>query len=77
MESLEGLSLCGLHVDELAATFAFGEDNNTINESEDSVILTHTHVETGMMSSATLTLDDIACFAALTTENLYTESFAF
>lgn len=71
------LYLRGLNVDEFTSFFAFGEDNNTVNESEDSVVFAHANVETGMVNGATLTFDDVTGFAILTTENLYTESFAF
>lgn len=50
----------GLNVDKLATLFAGGEDNNTVDKGEDSVVLTHTHIQTGMVYSATLTLDDIS-----------------
>ena len=72
-----GLCLSGLHVDKLATFLALGEYYYTVNESEESVVLTHTHVETGMVNGATLTLEDVTGFAMLTAENLYTESFAF
>lgn len=71
------LCLGRLNVDELAAFFAFSEDNNTVDEGEESVVLAHANVETGMVNGATLTLDDVTGFAVLTTENLHTESFAF
>ena len=71
------LCLSGLHVDKLASFLALGEDNYTVDESEESVVLAHTHVETGVVNCATLTLDDVTGFAMLTAENLYTESFAF
>ena len=67
----------GLHVDELAAIATFSEYNGTIDESVNSVVLTHSDIQTGMVYSATLTLDDVAGFGKLTTENLNTESFAF
>ena len=66
-----------IDVDETATVFAFGEDNHTVNESVDGMILAHAYVEAGMMYSTTLTLDDIARFSALTAKNLNTESFAF
>ncbi len=56
---------------------AFSEDNYTVDQSEKSVVLAHTYVEAGVVNCATLTLDDVAGFAMLTTENLYSESFAF
>lgn len=73
----EVLRFFGLHVDELATLFAGGEHHDSVDESEESVILAHTHVETGVVNCATLTLDDVTGFAMLTAENLYTESFAF
>ena len=72
-----GLCLSGLHVDKLATFLALGEYYYTVDESEESVVLTHTHVETGMVNGATLTLEDVTGFAMLTAENLNTESFAF
>ena len=71
-----GLCLSGLHVDKLATFLALGEYYYTVDESEESVVLTHTHVETGMVNGATLTLEDVTGFAMLTAENLYTESCA-
>lgn len=74
---LAELCLGGLNVDELASLLALGEYYYTVDESEDGVVLAHTHVKTGVVNCATLTLDDVAGFAILTAENLYTESFAF
>ncbi len=73
------LSLCfgGLDVDELAAFLAFSEDNNTVNEGVDCVVLAHANVQTGVVNGAALALEDVTGFAVLTTENLYSESFAF
>lgn len=65
------------HVDEAASVFAFSEHNNTVNKSVKSVIFTHTYVFTRMVNGTALTLDDVACFSMLTTENLNTKSFAF
>ena len=67
----------GLHVDETAAFLAGGEHNHTVNESIDGMILTHAHVQTGMVNCATLTFDNIARFGVLTAKNLHSESFAF
>ena len=53
----------GLHVDKLAACLAGGEHNHAVDEGEDGVVLTHANVQTGMVLSATLTLDDVAGFA--------------
>lgn len=71
------LCFSGLDVDELAAFFAFSEDNHTVDQCEQCVVLSHAYVETGVMNCTALTLDDVAGFAMLTTENLYSESFAF
>lgn len=67
----------GHDVDELAAFFACGEDNDAVNQCVDGVILAETYVEAGMMHCAALTLDDVACLAELATENLNTKSLAF
>lgn len=53
----------GLHVDELTSFLAGGEHYNSVDESEECVILTHTYIKTGVMLSATLTLQDVAGFA--------------
>ena len=66
-----------LDVDETSAVFTFSEDNSTVYESVDSVVFTHTHVQTGVVNSASLTFDNVACLSELTTENFNTESFAF
>ena len=77
VQSLELLCFGRLNVDELAAFFAFSEDNYTIDKGENSMVLTHANVQTRVVNCATLTLDDVTGFAVLTTENLYSESFAF
>ena len=64
-------------IDEAATVLSFRENNYTVNQSVDCVVFAHTHVLAGVMNCTTLTLDDIACFAILTAENLNTESFAF
>lgn len=66
-----------LHVDESTALFAAGEHNCAVNKRIKGVVLAHTHIQTGVMNCATLTLDDVACFGVLTAKNLYSESFAF
>ena len=67
----------GIDVDETTTVLAFGKYNHAVNEGIDCVILTHAYIQTGMMHSTALTLDDIARFSALTAKNLNTESFAF
>ena len=74
---MRSLCLGGLYIDKLATFFSLGEYHYTVDESEESVVLAHTHVKTGVVNCATLTLEDVAGFAILTAENLYTESFAF
>ncbi len=67
----------GIDVDETTTVLAFGKYNHAVNEGIDCVIFTHAYIQTGMMHSTALTLDDIARFSALTAKNLNTESFAF
>lgn len=67
----------GHDVDELAAFFACGEDNDAVNQCVDGVILAETYVEAGMMHCAALTLDDVAGFGELSAKYLHAESFAF
>ena len=52
------------------------EHSCTVNQCEEGVILTHTHILTCVVNSTTLTNDDVACLRKLTTEKLQTESFA-
>jgi hypothetical protein len=52
-----------LYIDESATLFTGGEHYYSIDESKESVILTHTYVKTGVMLSATLTFDNVAGFA--------------
>ena len=67
----------GLHVDELAAFLTGGEHHYAIDQSEESVVLAHADVEAGVVLSATLTLDDVACLAVRSTEDFHAEAFAF
>lgn len=54
-----------------ALVFSTGfENNGTIYQGVQSVVATHTDVFTGVELSTSLTNDDIACLASLTTENL-------
>lgn len=69
--------MMGLHVDELAAILTCGESYYTIDKGEEGMILTHTDVETGMVNSATLALEDVTGFAVRSTKNFHTESFTF
>lgn len=77
-DRIPGVSvLMRLDVDEFTTFLTGGEYHHAINESEQSVILAHTYIETGMMLGATLTLQDIAGLAVRPTEDFNTKSFAF
>lgn len=73
---ITGLCLGRSHVDELAALFALGEHHYAVDQSVEGMVFADTDVFTGMVNRSALTLDDIARFAVLTTENLHAESFA-
>lgn len=64
-------------VDELTSTLTFAEHYDTVNQSVDGVVLTHAHVESGVVYSTALTLDDVARLSVLSAKNLNSESFAF
>lgn len=66
-----------LHVDELAALFAGGENHYAVNESVNGVIFAHTYVEAGMMHCATLTFDDVTGTAVAAAKDFNAEAFAF
>lgn len=66
-----------LNIDIFASFLTGSEHNNSVDESEESVILTHTYVKTGMVDSATLTFDDVTGFTVRTTKNFHSKSFAF
>ena len=74
--SLSALGLKGLHVDKLTAVFTLSKYYSAINQSIDGVILAHAYIQTGMVNSTTLTLDDVTGFSILTAKNLNSESFA-
>lgn len=50
------------------------EYNHTVNQCEQSVILTHTYILTWVVNSTTLTNQNVTCLCILTTENLNSES---
>ena len=52
------------------------ELNSTINQSIQRVVLTHSHIVACVVLRATLTNDDVACYALLTTENLNAKSLS-
>ena len=54
----------------IATTFL--EVNDTVSQSIEGIILTHSYVLARIVTSATLTNDDVACDALLATKNLNT-----
>lgn len=67
----------GEHVDELATVAAFRELNGAAYECIESVVFADAYVKARVVLGAALTFEDVAGFAGLTTEDFYTESFAF
>ena len=67
----------GLYVDELTTFLACSEEYSTVDEGEEGVVFTHTYIQSRVVLSATLTLDDVAGLAFAAAEDLYTKSFAF
>ncbi len=65
-----------LYVDELASFFTGREHYDTIDEGEESVVFAHTYVKTWVVSSAALTLKDVASLALRSSRNFHTKSFA-
>lgn len=52
-----------LNIDEFTSFLTGREHYHSVDESEESVVLAHSDIETGMVLSAALTFDDIAGFA--------------
>ena len=50
------------------------ENHDTVHQSEQCVILTHTYILTWVVYGTTLTNQDVTSLSKLTTENLNTES---
>lgn len=50
------------------------ENHDTVHQSEQRVILTHTYILTWVVHGTTLTNQDVTSLSKLTTENLNTES---
>ena len=48
---------------------------HAVLQGKQRIVAADPDIQTGMVYSATLTLDDVAGFGKLTTENLNTESF--
>ncbi len=53
------------------------EGYDTIAESEQCVVGTHTHVFTRVVHGTTLTYDNVTCLCELTTKDLHAKTFAF
>ena len=66
-----------LYIYKLSPLLAGCENHNTVNKCENSVILTHAHIQARVMLCATLALDNIAGLALRPTEDFHTKSFAF
>lgn len=60
----------------LVVAFA-SEGNDTIGQSVQSVVRTHTHVCTGFVYRTALTHDDVTCLCDLSTPDFYTKALAF
>ncbi len=65
------------YIDELATAFTFCKEHCTVYQCKQSVVFTHTNIQTRVVNCATLTFDDVACFSKLTTEDFDAQSFAF
>lgn len=70
-------SLCGNHRDIRSVKASFFELDGAITKSIQRVVFTHTNVHPRVVDSTTLTNDNVAGNAMLSTEYLYAESFAF
>lgn len=62
------LFLCGNYRNIATILASFFEAYRTIYECVEGVVATHTDVFTGVMHGASLTNDDVSCFAGFTTE---------
>ncbi len=60
----------GSYRNDATIALAAVESNNTVNESEERVILAHAYILTRVVNSTALTHDDVASHAGLTTPNL-------
>ena len=65
----------GGDVDKPAPFLASSEHYCAVYECIDGMVFAHAHIKAGMVNSAALALDDIACLSLLATENFYSESF--
>ena len=53
------------------------ERYDSVAESEQRVVATHTHVFTRVVNGTTLTYDNVTCLCELTTKDLHAKTFAF
>ena len=70
------LSSDGYHTHSTAVETTFPELYGTIYESIESVVLAHSNVCAGVVTSTTLANDDVACYALFTSENLDAQSLS-
>lgn len=66
-----------LNVDVFTSFLTNGEHYSAIDKSVNSVVLTNADIFAGVVLSATLTFDNVACLGELSAEELEAESFAF
>lgn len=66
-----------MNVDKLTSFLAHCEHNHSVDKGEESVILSHTYIEAGMMLCTSLTLENVSGAAVGASENFHTQSFAF
>jgi len=77
LSCFRALRFYGRYVDEFAAVFAFCEEDCAVHKGIERVVFADAYVEAGVVLGTALALDDVAGFSELTTEDFYTESFAF
>ena len=62
--------------DDAAFASVVAEAYCAVDQGIERVIATHAHILAGIVDSATLTNEHVACYACLATPNLYAEPFA-
>ncbi len=71
MDSIGALSFSfGSYRNDATVALAAVESNNTVNESEERVVLAHAYILAGIVNRTALTNDDVASYAGLSTPNL-------
>ena len=74
-----GFALClchGLYGHRATVETSLLEGNDTVREGIERVVAAHADILAGIVLCATLTNDDVASYAVLTTKNLHTESLS-